>query len=56
LKSFLFQILKDLGRRIYINEKQLSMIKQKITKRQLEIVNLREHFDVIHVIHVNEFE
>jgi len=49
LKSFLFQVLTELQRIRYINEKQLSMIEQKLTKRQLEIVNHREHFNVLHV-------
>jgi len=48
LNSFLFQILRQLRMQGYVKGKQLSMIKQKITKRQLEIVELREHFDVIH--------
>jgi len=42
-------MLSDLGRQRYVNEKQLSMIEQKITKRNLEIANHREHFDFIQV-------
>jgi len=42
-------MLLYLKRQRYVNEKEFSMIKQKITKRKLEIVNHREHFDFIHV-------
>jgi len=42
-------LLLDLKKLRYVNEKQLSMIEQKITKRNLEIANHREHFDFIHV-------
>jgi len=49
LKSFLFQILTELKKLRYLNVKQHSMIEQKVTKQHLEIVNHREHFDVLHV-------
>jgi len=45
----LFQILTELTKLKYVNVKQHSMIEQKITKRNLEIVNHREHFNVLHV-------
>jgi len=45
----LFQILTELKKLRDINVKQHSMIEQKITKRNLEIVKHREHFDVLHV-------
>jgi len=41
-------MLLDLGSQTYVNEKQFSMIEQKITKRNLEIANHKEHFDFIH--------
>jgi len=49
LKSFLFQVLRELSRLKYINVKQLSMIEHKITKRNLELINHTMHFDVINV-------
>jgi len=42
-------MLLNLKRLRYINEKQLLMIQQKITKRKVEIVNHRDHFNFIHV-------
>jgi len=49
LKSFLFQILRELKRLKYINVKQLSTIEHKITKRNVEIMNIVKHFDVINI-------
>jgi len=49
LKSFLFQVLRELKKLKYINVKQLSMIEHKIIKRNLEIMNHIQHFDVINV-------
>jgi len=49
LKSFLFQILIELKKLRYINVEQHLMIEQKIIKRNLELVNHREHFDVINI-------
>jgi len=45
----LFQILTELKKLGYVNIKQHSMIAQKITKRNLELMNHREHFDFIRV-------
>jgi len=45
----LFQIFRELQILRYVNEKQLSMIRQKITQRNSELVNHREHFEVISV-------
>jgi len=44
----LFQILTELKKLEYINVKQYSMIEQKITKRNVDMVNQREDFDFIH--------
>jgi len=49
LKSFLFQVLRELKRLRYINVKQLSMIEHKITKRNLEIEHIVDHFQFINV-------
>jgi len=49
LKSVLFQVLRELRSLKYINVKQLSMIEQKVRKRNVEIRNIVKHFDVINI-------
>jgi len=45
----LFQVLEEMKRLIYINAIQLSMIQDKLMRRNVEIKNHIKHFQVINV-------
>jgi len=48
----LFQILRKIEILTYINEKQLSIIQQKVLKRNLEIEKHEKHFQFIQFMNV----